>query len=68
MTAVHATIENVSRRGFLKGLLATGGLVVAAEFAPARGAFAAYATGAGKMSGGVVSDPMCSSRSTRAAS
>ena len=57
MTAVHATIENVSRRGFLKGLLATGGLVVAAEFAPARGAFAAYATGAAKMAGGVVSDP-----------
>jgi len=57
MSAVHATIENVSRRGFLKGLLATGGLVVAAEFAPARGAFAAYATGAAKMAGGVVSDP-----------
>jgi isoquinoline 1-oxidoreductase subunit beta len=57
MTTVHATIENVSRRGFLKGLLATGGLVVAAEFAPARGAFAAYPTGAAKMAGGVVSDP-----------
>ena len=36
MTAVHAIIENVSRRGFLKGLLATGGLVVAAQFVPAR--------------------------------
>jgi isoquinoline 1-oxidoreductase beta subunit len=57
MTPVHATIENVSRRGFLKGILATGGLVVAAEFVPARGALAAYATGAAKMTGGVVSDP-----------
>ena len=57
MTPVHATIENVSRRGFLKGILATGGLVVAAEFVPASGALAAYATGAAKMTGGVVSDP-----------
>jgi len=55
MTAVHAIIENVSRRGFLKGLLATGGLVVAAQFVPAR-AFA-YATGAEKMPHGVRSDP-----------
>jgi isoquinoline 1-oxidoreductase subunit beta len=57
MTPVHASIENVSRRGFLKGLIATGGLVVAAEFVPARSALAAYATGAAKMTGGVVSDP-----------
>jgi isoquinoline 1-oxidoreductase subunit beta len=57
ITGVHATIENVSRRGFLKGLLATGGLVVAAEWAPSRAALAAYATGAAKMPGGVVSDP-----------
>ena len=57
MTPVHATIENVSRRGFLKGMLATGGLVVAAEFVPARAALAAYATGADKMPHGVVSDP-----------
>src|SRR5262249_62136146 len=57
MTPVHASIENVSRRGFLKGLIATGGLVVAAEFSPARGALAAYATGAAKMTGGVVGDP-----------
>jgi isoquinoline 1-oxidoreductase beta subunit len=57
MTAVHANIENVSRRGFLEGLLATGGFVVAAEFVPLRGALAAYATGAAKMAGGVVSDP-----------
>jgi hypothetical protein len=51
MTGVHATIENVSRQGFLKGLLATGGLVVAAEFVPVRGALAAYATGAAKLPG-----------------
>src|SRR5271155_5146614 len=57
MTSVHATVENVSRRGFLRGLIATGGLVVAAEFVPARGALAAFATGAAKMPGGVVSDP-----------
>jgi isoquinoline 1-oxidoreductase subunit beta len=56
MTSAHAVIENVSRRGFLKGILATGGLVMAAEFLPTRGALA-YATGAAKMTGGVVSDP-----------
>ena len=49
MTSLHSTIENVSRRGFLRGLITTGGLVVAAEFLPARGALAAYATGAAKM-------------------
>ena len=52
MTQVHATLENVSRRGFIKGMLGTGGLVVAAEFLPAQ-ALAAYATGAAKMTGGV---------------
>src|SRR5215813_12648081 len=57
MTSVHAIVENVSRRGFLKGVLATGGLVVAAKFVPARAAFAAYATGADKMPHGVRSDP-----------
>ena len=36
MIPVDTVIENVSRRGFLKGLLATGGLVIAAEFMPAR--------------------------------
>jgi hypothetical protein len=45
MTPAHAVIENVSRRGFLKGLIATGGLVVVAQFVPARSALAAYATG-----------------------
>src|SRR5947207_12976857 len=57
MTSVHATLENVSCRGFLKGIAASGGLVVAAELVPLRGALAAYATGAAKMPGGVVSDP-----------
>ena len=56
MTQVHATLENVSRRGFIKGMLGTGGLVVAAEFLPAQ-ALAAYATVAAKMTGGVVNDP-----------
>jgi isoquinoline 1-oxidoreductase beta subunit len=49
-------IENVSRRGFLKGILATGSLVVAAQFVPARAALA-YATGADKMPHGVKWDP-----------
>jgi isoquinoline 1-oxidoreductase subunit beta len=52
----HIVIENVSRRGFLKGILATGSLVVAAQFMPARAALA-YATGADKMPHGVRSDP-----------
>jgi len=56
MTTARLTIENVSRRGFLSGMIATGGLVVAAEFLPTRAALA-YATGADKMAGGVVSDP-----------
>src|SRR5271165_2825997 len=56
MTSLYLAIENVSRRGFLRGMLATGGLVVAAEFLPARVALA-YATGAAKFTGGVVSDP-----------
>jgi len=56
MTPVHAVIENVSRRGFLKGIIATGSLVVAGQFLPARAALA-YATGADKMPHGVRSDP-----------
>jgi isoquinoline 1-oxidoreductase subunit beta len=56
MSAMHVAIENVSRRGFLRGILATGGLVIAAEFLPSRAA-GAYPTGAGKFAGGVVSDP-----------
>ena len=57
--ALHATIENVSRRGFLSGLIATGGLVVAAEIVPFRAALAAYATGAAKMPGGGRQRPAC---------
>jgi isoquinoline 1-oxidoreductase subunit beta len=56
MTTARLAIENVSRRGFLSGIIATGGLVVAAEFLPTRAALA-YATGADKMAGGVVTDP-----------
>ena len=56
MTPLNLAIENVSRRGFLRGMIATGGLVIAAEFVPGRTALA-YATGAAKFSGGVVSDP-----------
>jgi len=48
-------IENVSRRGVLKGFASAGGLVVAAQFFPTK-AFA-WATGAAAMPGGVVSDP-----------
>ena len=33
-------IENVSRRGLLKGVLATGGLVLAVHFLPSRPALA----------------------------
>ena len=49
------TIENVSRRGLLKGVVATGSLVLAARLLP--GKALAYATGAAAMHGGVVSDP-----------
>ena len=38
--------HNVSRRGLLKGVAATGGLVLAAQFPAVRGALAAYPTGA----------------------
>ena len=56
---VHATIENVSRRGFLRGLIATGGLVVAAEFVPTRGAFAAYRHRRGQDAAGRRQRPAC---------
>jgi|SwirhisoilCB1_FD_contig_121_268041_length_2890_multi_5_in_0_out_0_1 isoquinoline 1-oxidoreductase beta subunit len=58
-----ALITNVSRRNVLKGMLGTGGLVLAAQFVPARFALAdggsvnAYKTGADGMPGGTVSDP-----------
>lgn len=54
-------IENVSRRGLLKGAAAMGGLVLAAQVLPGRAAFAAfpthYETGADKMPHGTVNDP-----------
>src|SRR5882724_1558113 len=51
-----AYIENVSRRNLLKGMVGTGGLVLAAQFVPGIAA-AAYKTGAGGMPGGAVWDP-----------
>ncbi len=50
-------ISNVSRRGLLKGIAATGGLVLAAQIPAVRGALAAYPTGAASMPNGVVSNP-----------
>ena len=49
-------IANVSRRGMLKGVVATGGLVVAAQIPGMRTALA-YATGAEQMPNGVKTDP-----------
>ncbi len=53
---VFGPVENVSRRGLLKGVTAVGGLVLAASVLPHR-ALAAYSTGAGAMPHGVVTDP-----------
>ena len=50
-------IENVSRRGLLKGAAALGGLVLAAPLLTSRQAMAAYATGASGMPHGTVNDP-----------
>jgi len=50
-------IANVSRRGLLKGVAATGGLVLAAQLPAVRGALAAYPTGATAMPNGVVTNP-----------
>jgi isoquinoline 1-oxidoreductase beta subunit len=49
-------IANVSRRQMLKGVVATGAFVLAAQFPAARKAMA-YATGADKMPHGVVTNP-----------
>jgi isoquinoline 1-oxidoreductase beta subunit len=49
-------VENVSRRGLLKGVVASGSLIVASTYLPKR-AMAAWATGAGLMPHGTVSDP-----------
>lgn len=58
MTHMHRgrRVENVSRRGLLQGIAATGALVLAAQAFPQR-AMAAYMTGAGNMPHGVVTDP-----------
>jgi isoquinoline 1-oxidoreductase beta subunit len=50
-------LTNVSRRGLLKGVAATGGLVLAVQFPAVRGALAAYPTGGDTMPNGLVSDP-----------
>jgi isoquinoline 1-oxidoreductase beta subunit len=49
-------VQNVSRRFLLKGLVASGGLVVGSSLLP-RHAFAAYATGAALMPHGTINDP-----------
>ena len=62
-TVIHqAVIQNVSRRNVLKGIVATGGLVIAARFLPRSaladgGSVNAYKTGADGMPGGTVYDP-----------
>ncbi len=50
-------IRNVSRRGLLKGIVATGGFALAVQFPAVKGALAAYPTGAEAMPHGVVSNP-----------
>ena len=55
-------ITNVSRRNLLKGIVGTGGLILAAQFLPRSaladgGSVNAYKTGADGMPGGVVWDP-----------
>ena len=53
----QAIVTNVSRRNLLKGVVGTGGLILAAQFVPSSVAMAAYKTGADGMPGGVVWDP-----------
>jgi isoquinoline 1-oxidoreductase subunit beta len=50
-------ISNVSRRDLLKGVVATGGLVLAAQLPGAKRVLAGYPTGASAMPNGVVADP-----------
>ena len=52
---IRNRIENVSRRNLLKGIAATGGLVLAARILP-RTAYA-YDSGAGGMPHGTINDP-----------
>ncbi len=56
-THTRTKIVNVSRRGLLKGVAATGGLVLAAQFPGVRGALADYPTGGTAMPNGVVNNP-----------
>ncbi|MBN9560612.1 MAG: xanthine dehydrogenase family protein molybdopterin-binding subunit [Alphaproteobacteria bacterium] len=49
-------IENVSRRFVMKGIVASGALVIATSALPGR-ALAAWATGAAQMPGGTVNNP-----------
>lgn len=53
----NTAIANVSRRGLIKGVAATGGLVLAAQLPGVKGALAAYPTGAQSMPNGVVTNP-----------
>ena len=57
--STHRTlkISNVSRRQLLKGVAASGGLVLLAQLTGVKGALAGYPTGASAMPNGVVSDP-----------
>jgi isoquinoline 1-oxidoreductase beta subunit len=60
--AIEALLTYVSRRNLLKGIVGTGGLVLAVQFLPRMaladgGALNAYKTGADGMPGGVVWDP-----------
>lgn len=56
-TRSKVSIANVSRRGLLKGVAATGGFVLAATFPTVRGALASYPTGGDAMPNGVVNNP-----------
>src|SRR5262245_46045123 len=56
-THTKIKIANVSRRGLLKGIAASGGLVLAAQFPTVRSALANYPTGGDAMPNGVVNNP-----------
>src|SRR5262245_20988271 len=56
-THTKVKIVNVSRRGLLKGVAATGGLVLAAQIPGVRSALADYPTGATAMPNGAVNNP-----------
>ena len=56
VTIAPGSLANVSRRFVLKGIVASGALVVGTGLAPHR-ALAGWATGADKMPGGTVYDP-----------